>query len=142
MTEILDVVFLSHSPLSPSQMEKYRALCIKRVYLTTPPLNHSVITRLILLQKEAFEVPSKMRTRHQTLTWTSCFNYTNRILMFSGQKQWLWKLVGLCAFKNMAFPNPGCVDGYFQHSAYMEIGPSCLSRGMTYAQQHRRVHFL
>lgn len=100
MTEILDVVFLSLSlpPLSPSQMEKYRALCIKRVYSTSPPLNNSMISRLILLQKEAVEVPSKMRTRHQTLSWTSCFSDANRILIFSGQKQQPWKLVGLCAF--------------------------------------------
>lgn len=82
----------SLSPFSLSD-EKYRALCIKRVYSTTPPLNNNMITRLILLQKEAFEVPSKMRTRHQTLIWTSCINNTNRILIFSGRKQWLWKLL-------------------------------------------------
>lgn len=72
-------------PSLPLRWKNTEQLCIKRVYSATPPLINNMITRLILLQKEAVEVPSKMRTRHQTPTWASCFNNTNRLLVFSGQ---------------------------------------------------------
>jgi len=121
---------------------KIQSICSERtVYSATPPLNNNVITRLSLAWKDAFEVPSKMRRRYQSLAWTSCLSGTNRILIFWCQKWWPGKLVGLCVFSKVTFPNPDCIDSYFQGSACMELGWR-FNGGITSAQQHLHMHFL